>query len=65
MKVEVFTSVCFSCEATRIIVEKGVGAVAVASKAGLRGPMGTEVPDRDPAGQHGRLPSPILLLRLT
>lgn len=44
MKAEVSASVCRSCEATRMSVEKGVPLAvpaAVASKAGLQGPVGT------------------------
>lgn len=41
MKVEVSASVCCSCEATRMTVEKGVPDVVVASKADLQGPMVT------------------------
>lgn len=39
MKDEVSASVCCSCDAVRMSVEKGVAA-AVASKAGLLGPRG-------------------------
>lgn len=38
MKVEVSASVCCSCDAVRMSVERGV--VAVESKAGLLGPRG-------------------------
>ncbi|GAB2922300.1 hypothetical protein GCM10027028_20050 [Streptomyces sundarbansensis] len=71
MKVEVSASVCCSCDAVRMSVEKGVTA-AVASKAGLRGPRGRDVQkgtERSaggrPAGAAGRASTPILLLRLT
>ncbi|GGT30193.1 hypothetical protein GCM10010207_32640 [Streptomyces atratus] len=73
MKVEVSASVCCSCDAVRMSVEKGVAA-AVASKAGLRGPMGTGSPERD-RNRDRKIGSdcvrqwlsttPIFLLRLT
>ncbi|GGX12006.1 hypothetical protein GCM10010353_29240 [Streptomyces chryseus] len=68
MKVEVSASVCCSCEATRISVEKGVAAsvepaaVAVASNADLRGPRGTG--RKAVRWQHAQPPPPILLLRV-
>ncbi|GGW06592.1 hypothetical protein GCM10010264_28920 [Streptomyces globisporus] len=71
MKVEVSASVCCSCDAVRMSVEKGV-TVAVASKAGLRGPRGREVKKQTEISAGGRRDgaaaragTPILLLRLT
>lgn len=71
MKVEVSASVCCSCDAVRMSVEKGV-TVAVASKAGLRGPRGREVQKETDvsavtaAAVRRRVPiRPILLLRFT
>ncbi|GAA2947808.1 hypothetical protein GCM10020227_13420 [Streptomyces flavovirens] len=75
MKVEDSASVCCSCDAVRISVEKGVlgavAGVAVASKAGLRGPRGDgksvqmrKCRQRRPRARS-RADTPILLLRYT
>ncbi|GGV78405.1 hypothetical protein GCM10015535_13380 [Streptomyces gelaticus] len=70
MKVEVSASVCCSCDAVRMSVEKGVVA-AVASKAGLRGTEGTEKSWKRQKYRQRRIlrrllsTTPIFLLRLT
>ncbi|GAA1180743.1 hypothetical protein GCM10009654_42440 [Streptomyces hebeiensis] len=54
MNGEVSAAVCCACEASRMSAENGVAAagLAVASKAGLRGPRGTGT-DGEP-GPGGR-----------